>query len=253
MGKQFEGKVALITGAGSGIGRAAALAMAAVGASVVISDINVAGGEETVALVSAAGGEAHFVRADVADTAEVEALVQEGVSRYGRLDFGINNAGVGGGWTRTGDYPLAEWDRVLSINLSGVFYCMRAELPVMLQQGSGVIVNVASIAGLKGLPMSSAYTASKHGVVGLTKAAALEYARKHIRINAVCPVFTRTPMVEQMFQLDPTYEEKLKRNIPMRRYGKPEEVAHAIRWLCSDEAAFMTGHALPLDGGIMAG
>lgn len=253
MDKQFEGKVALITGAGSGIGRATALALAADGAKVVVSDINVAGGEETVSLVTAAGGDAHFVKADVAAAAEVDAMVQETVGRYGRLDFGINNAGISGGWARVSEYPLDEWHQVLGINLSGVFYCMRSQLPCMLEQGGGVIVNVSSVAGLTGLAMAAAYTASKHGVVGLTKAAALEYARKNIRVNAVCPVFTKTPMVEAMFELDPTFEEKLKRSIPMRRYGTPEEVADAIRWLCSDAASFMTGHALPLDGGIMAG
>ncbi len=253
MDKQFEGKVALITGAGSGIGRATALALAADGAKVVVSDINVAGGEETVSLVTAAGGDAHFVKADVAAAAEVDAMVQETVGRYGRLDFGINNAGISGGWARVSEYPLDEWHQVLGINLSGVFYCMRSQLPYMLEQGGGVIVNVSSVAGLTGLAMAAAYTASKHGVVGLTKAAALEYARKNIRVNAVCPVFTKTPMVEAMFELDPTFEEKLKRSIPMRRYGTPEEVADAIRWLCSDAASFMTGHALPLDGGIMAG
>jgi NAD(P)-dependent dehydrogenase (short-subunit alcohol dehydrogenase family) len=184
---------------------------------------------------------------------EVAALVQTAVEQYGRLDIGINNAGIGSNWKRLADYELEDWDRVLAVNLTGVFLCMRQQLKQMLQQGSGAIVNVASIAGLRGLANSAAYTASKHGVVGLTKAAALEYAKQHIRINAVCPVFTRTPLFEALFDVNPTYEERIKKNIPMRRYGQPEEIAQAILWLCSDRADFITGHALPIDGGMMAG
>lgn len=253
MTKQFNNKVALITGAASGIGRSTALAFAQKGAQVIVSDVAVEGGEETVQLIQDAGGDAHFVRADVSAIDDVTALVQTAVDRYGRLDIGINNAGVGSSWQRLADYELEEWHRVMAINLNGVFFCMRQELKQMLQQGSGTIVNVASIAGLRGLANSSAYTASKHGVVGLTKAAALEYATQNIRINAVCPVFTRTPLFEALFDVNPTYEERIKKNIPMRRYGKPEEIAQAILWLCSDGAEFMTGHALPLDGGTMAG
>ena len=253
MSEQFSQKVALITGAASGIGRSTALAFGREGAQVIVSDVAVEGGEETVQLIKEAGGTAHFVRADVSNDADVAALVHTAVQQYGRLDIGINNAGIGSNWKRLADYELEEWNRVLAINLSGVFHCMRYELKQMIEQGSGAIVNVASIAGLRGLANSSAYTASKHGVVGLTKSAALEYATQNIRINAVCPVFTRTPLFEALFDVNPTYEERIKKNIPMRRYGKPEEIAQAILWLCSDNTEFMTGHALPLDGGMMAG
>lgn len=253
MTKQFSEKVALITGAGSGIGRSTALAFAQEGAQVIVSDVAVDNGEETVQLIQDAGGEAHFVRADVANVEDVAQMVQTAVDRYGRLDIGINNAGIGSGWKRLADYEIEDWNRIISVNLNGVFFCMLHELKQMLQQGSGAIVNVASIAGLRGLVNSSAYTASKHGVVGLTKSAALEYATQNIRINAVCPVFTRTPLFEALFDINPTYEERIKKNIPMRRYGKPEDIAQAILWLCSENANFITGHALPLDGGMTAG
>ena len=253
MTKQFHNKAALITGAASGIGRSTALAFAQAGAQIIVSDVAVAGGEETVQLIREAGGEAHFVRADVSNADDVVALVDTAVKQYGRLDIGINNACVGINWKRLIDYGLEDWNRLMAVNLTGVFLCMRQELKQMLLQGEGAIVNVASIAGLRGLANSSAYTASKHGVVGLTKAAALEYASQNIRINAVCPVFTRTPLFEALFDVNPTYEERIKKNIPMRRYGKPEEIAQAILWLCSDGSDFMTGHALPVDGGMMAG
>jgi NAD(P)-dependent dehydrogenase (short-subunit alcohol dehydrogenase family) len=253
MVEHFGEKVALVTGAASGIGRSTAQAFAREGAQVIVSDIAVEAGEETVQLIRDVGGEAHFVRADVSDPEDVAALVQTAVARYGRLDYGINNAGIGSTWTRVADYALEEWNRIIAVNLTGVFYCLHYELKQMLQQGKGAIVNTASIAGLRGLANSAAYTASKHGVVGLTKSAALEYATRNIRINAVCPVFTRTPLFEALFEVNPTYEERLKRNIPMRRYGTPEDIARAILWLCSDNADFVTGHALPLDGGMTAG
>jgi len=253
MTKQFSEKVALITGSASGIGRSTALAFAQEGARVVVSDITVDAGEETVQLIKDAGGEAHFVKANVANADDVANLVQTAVDHYGRLDIGINNAGIGSGWKRLADYEDEDWHRIIDVNLTGVFLCMRQELKQMLQQGSGAIVNVASIAGLRGLVNSSAYTASKHGVVGLTKSAALEYASQNIRINAVCPVFTRTPLFEALFDVNPTYEERIKKNIPMRRYGQPEEIAQAILWLCSENANFITGHALPIDGGMTAG
>jgi NAD(P)-dependent dehydrogenase (short-subunit alcohol dehydrogenase family) len=253
MEKQFEGKVALVTGAASGIGRATALALSKEGASVVVSDINVDAGEETVRLIEEQGEAATFIRADVAKAVEVEALIQDALAAYGRLDMGINNAGIGSRWSRVADFSFADWDEVIGVNLNGVFYCMHYEIKQMLQQGGGVIVNTSSIAGLRGLANSAAYSASKHGVLGLTKSAALEYARNGIRINAVCPVFTRTPLFEELFKVNPTYEERLLHNIPMRRYGTPEDIAAAILWLCSDASAFVTGQALPLDGGIMAG
>jgi NAD(P)-dependent dehydrogenase (short-subunit alcohol dehydrogenase family) len=253
MAKQFEGKGALVTGAASGIGRATALALAAEGAAVVVSDRVVQGGQETVSLIQEAGGIAHFIKADVSQVDEVAAMVAAVVETYGRLDIAINNAGIGSRWSKLADLSPGDWHQVIGVNLHGVYYCMHYQIPQMLQQGGGVIVNTASIAGLTGLANSAAYSASKHGVVGLTKSAALEYARHHIRINAVCPVFTRTPLFEELFQVNPSYEQRLLKNIPMRRYGSPEDIAGAIIWLCSESAAFVTGHALPLDGGIMAG
>ncbi|MGB0389220.1 MAG: glucose 1-dehydrogenase [Ardenticatenaceae bacterium] len=253
MSKQFSEKVALVTGAGSGIGRATALGFAQEGAKVLVSDVTVDTGEETVRLIEQAGGEASFIRADVANADEVAAMVQGAVAAYGRLDVAINNAGIGGAWSRVADYPFEGWHQVIAVNLTGVFYCMHHEIQQMLAQGGGAIVNISSIAGLRGLAKSSAYSASKHGVLGLTKSAALEYARKNIRINAVCPVFTRTPLFEKMFDLGVGLEEKLKRNIPMKRYGTPEDIAKAIIWLCSEDAGFVTGVAMPLDGGMTAG
>lgn len=253
MAKLFEDKIALITGAASGIGRATARAFAEEGARVIVLDVSTEAGHETVQLVEEDGGEAAFIKADVSQAEEVQAAIQTIIETYGRLDIGINNAGIAGPWTRVADLSFDDWERVLAINLNGVFYCMHYEIKQMLQQGAGVIVNTASVAGLRGLANASAYSASKHAVVGLTKAAALEYARQGIRVNAVCPVFTRTPLFEEMFELNPNYEEKLKRNIPMRRYGTPENIADAIVWLCSDAASFVTGQAVPLDGGMTAG
>ena len=248
----FTAKTALITGAGSGIGRATALAFAAGGASVVVSDVNEAGGQETVELVRQAGGEAIFIGADVSKPDEVEALVRESVRHFGRLDIAVNNAGIGGAWARTADYPLADWARVLAVNLSGVFYCMQQEIRQMLAQGGGAIVNVASIAGIRALANAPAYTASKHGVIGLTRTAAQEYARQNIRVNAVCPVFTRTPLFQGMIEGNARLEERLLHNIPVRRFGEPEEIADAILWLCSEGAGFVTGQALNIDGGLTA-
>lgn len=248
----FADKITLITGAGSGIGRATALAFGAAGAAVVVSDVHETGGQETVALVAQAGGEAFFVGADVSRPDEVAALVAETVRRYGRLDIAVNNAGIGGAWARTADYPLEDWARVLAVNLSGVFYCMQQELRQMSAQGGGAIVNVASIAGQRALANAPAYTASKHGVIGLTRTAAQEYARQNIRVNAVCPVFTRTPLFEGMIEGNDRLAERLMQNIPARRFGEPQEIADAILWLCSDAAGFVTGQALNVDGGLTA-
>ncbi len=248
----FTGKIALITGAGSGIGRATALAFAAAGASVVVSDVVETGGQETVGLVSEAGGEALFIGADVSQLDEVAALVAESVRHFGRLDVAVNNAGIGGAWARTADYPLDDWARVIAVNLSGVFYCMQQELRQMLAQNGGAIVNVASIAGQRALANAPAYTASKHGVIGLTRTAAQEYARQKIRVNAVCPVFTRTPLFQGMIEGNDQLAERLVQNIPARRFGEPEEVADAILWLCSEGAGFVTGQAVNVDGGLTA-
>ncbi len=248
----FTNKIALITGAGSGIGRATALAFAAAGAAVVVADVNEAGGQETVGLVSGAGGNAIFIGADVSKPGEVEALVAQSVRHFGRLDIAVNNAGIGGAWARTADYPLADWERVLAVNLSGVFYCMQQEIRQMLVQSGGAIVNVASIAGVRALSNAPAYTASKHGVIGLTRTAAQEYARQKIRVNAVCPVFTRTPLFQGMIEGNARLEERLLGNIPARRFGEAEEIADAILWLCSEGAGFVTGQALNIDGGLTA-
>ena len=249
---QFSGQVALVTGAASGIGRATALALALAGAAVVVSDITVTTGQETARLIVAGGGQATFIRTNVADEASVANLVRQTVDQYGRLDIAINNAGIAGRSGKVADYPVDDWHRVLAVNLNGVFYCMQHQIPPMLEQEGGVIVNTASIAGLRGYANGSAYSASKHGLIGLTKSAALEYAQNNIRINAVCPVFTRTPLFEQIFELRPDFEEKLVRNIPMRRYGQPEDIAEVIVWLCSSQAGFITGQAIPIDGGLMA-
>lgn len=246
---RLQDKIALVTGASRGIGRAAALALAAEGASVVVSDINAAGGDETVRLIAAAGGTAAFVPADVSKAAEVEALVAAAVAVYGGLDCAFNNAGIGGLLSRVPDKTEDEWDAVLNINLKGVWLCMKYEIPAMLRRGGGSIVNTASLAGLNGFAQGSAYCASKHGVVGLTKSAALEYARQNVRVNAVCPSFIDTPMVQGMIEAVPRMADVTQTLSPMRRLGSAAEVADAVVWLCSDKASFITGHALPIDGG----
>ncbi len=246
---QLEGKVALVTGGSSGIGRATALLLAFEGARVVVSDVNVAGGQETLQLIQRQGGGGMFTRADVAKAADVEALLTLTMDTYGRLDGAVNNAGVGGTMTPTDRHTEEEWDLVLNINLKGVFLCMKYELPAMLKTGGGSIVNIASAAGLIGFRHASAYAASKHGVVGLTRSAALEYAKKNIRVNAVCPGFTHTPMVEAMEEANPKMTEATINSVPMRRLGTPEEIAQSVLWLCSDASSFVTGHALAIDGG----
>lgn len=252
MTRLVEGKVALVTGGGSGIGRATALTFAREGAKVVVADVVVAGGEETARLIKAAGGEAIFVKADMAKAAEVEALVQKAVATYGRLDCAHNNAGVEGATGKTADYNEADWDRVISINLTGVWLCMKYEILQMLKQGGGAIVNTASDAGLLGVPQMPAYVASKHGVVGLTKTAALEYAKSGIRVNAVCPGVIKTPMVERITGQRPGRAERMIAAEPIGRMGKPEEIAEAVVWLCSEAASFVTGLPMPVDGGIAA-
>ena len=253
MTNRLAGKVALVTGAGSGIGRAVALAFAADGAAVVVSDVSVAGGTETVARITAAGGRASFVACDVTDEAQVQALVASAVKTYGRLDFANNNAGIEGPLSPIPQFEAAAWSQVLAVNLTGVFLCLKHEIPAILAQGTGgAIVNTASLAGLVAAPLSAAYTASKHGVVGLTKVAALELARTGVRVNAVCPAFVLTPMVERTAEKVPELKSRLANNQPMGRLGTPEEIADAVVWLCSPQATFLTGVALPLDGGATA-
>lgn len=249
---QLDGKVALITGGSSGIGRASALAFAREGAKVVVADVLVDGGQETVRLIQAAGGQGLFIKTDVSKAAEVEALIKQTVATYGRLDCAYNNAGVEGTFVTTTEYTEADWDRVIAINLKGVWLCMKYEIAQMLQQGGGAIVNTASGAGLVGVAGLSAYVASKHGVVGLTKTAALEYAKAGIRVNAVCPGVIETPMVARLTNSRPDLGEALVAGEPMGRVGKPEEIAEAAVWLCSDAASFVTGHAMSVDGGYVA-
>ncbi len=252
MTQQFLGKVALVTGGASGLGRVSAIALAREGARVVVSDITVSEGEATVQMIASAGGQAIFVKADVTKSNEVEAMVQAAVKNFGRLDFALNNAGIDGVRARTADYPEDVWHQVINLNLTGVFLCLKFELAIMVKQGSGAIVNLSSVAGVTGFPGHAAYTASKHGVIGLTKTAAIDYAKAGIRVNAICPAYTRTPMLTRMLGQIPDLEAKLISRVPLRRLGTAEEIAQAVIYLCSDAAAFITGHSLVMDGGIVA-
>jgi len=247
----LQGKVALVTGAGSGIGRAIALAYAKDGARVVVSDMNAVGGEETARLARAAGADAQFVAADVAKPEDGRTLVEAAVRTYGRLDIACNNAGIGGDQALTADYPIEGWQRVIEINLSGVFYGMRAQIPQMLKNGGGAIVNMASILAQVGFPTAVAYTAAKHGVIGLTQTAAIEYAAQGVRVNAVGPGFIRTPMIASLEQ-DAAANTQLVAAHPIGRLGEPEEVAELVLWLSSPRAAFVTGSYYPIDGGYLA-
>ncbi len=253
MVEAFEGKVALVTGAGSGIGRAAAQAFAAEGASVVVADIAVEGGEETVRLIEKGGGKADFVATDVSQQEQVETLVAAAVDIYGRLDYACNNAGISNeGQTAVADTRIEVFDRIMSINLRGVFLCMKYELQHMLEQGGGAIVNTASTLAVVSHPGCPAYSASKHGIVGLTKSAALAYAEQGIRVNAVCPGNTDTGLLDPVKAGGAWVIEALLENTPMKRIADPMEIAKAMVWLCSDAASFCTGHALVVDGGYVA-
>jgi NAD(P)-dependent dehydrogenase (short-subunit alcohol dehydrogenase family) len=245
----LDGKVAMVTGGGGGIGRAAALAFARSGAAVLVSDVNDDAGEETVALIAAQSGQALYQRCDVSDPEQVKAMVAAAVDRFGRLDCAFNNAGINA--ITADEYDDAVWARSLSINLTGVMHCMREAVAVMLRQGGGAIVNTASINGVVGNPGQPAYTAAKHGVVGLTRHAALKWARDGIRVNAVCPGVIDTPMTAQA-AADPAIRAMIEGMTPMGRMGKAEEIAEAVVWLCSDAASFITGHPLLVDGGVTA-
>jgi NAD(P)-dependent dehydrogenase (short-subunit alcohol dehydrogenase family) len=249
---KMEGKVALVTGGSSGIGRATALVFAREGAKVVIADVAVERCYDTADEIRDGGGQVHCVEADVSMADQVKALIDEIVETYGRLDCAFNNAGIEGEQAPTADSTEENWDRVIDINLKGMWLGMKYEILQMLKQGGGAIVNMSSVAGLVGFPGIPAYVASKHGVLGLTKTAALEYATQGIRINAVCPGIIRTEMIERFTGGDPQAEEQLAASEPVGRMGTPEEVAEAVVWLCSDEASFVTGHPLVVDGGMVA-
>lgn len=251
--RQFENQVVLITGGANGIGRATAEAFAREGARVIVSDLADADGEETVSAIRKAGGEARYVRADVRDAAQIAALVDGTVREYGRLDIAFNNAGIAGKSAAIADLPEEDWERVLRVNLTAAFLCMKHEIAQMLKQGGGAIVNNASILGQVAFANSSAYVAAKHGLLGLTRCAALEYAARNIRVNAVCPGFIVTPMLDRAGILaDETARTTLESMHAMKRMGRPEEVAEAVLFLSSSKASFIAGHPLLVDGGYVA-
>jgi NAD(P)-dependent dehydrogenase (short-subunit alcohol dehydrogenase family) len=250
----FRSRVALITGGTSGIGRAAAVAFGKAGARVAVASRRRREGEETVRLVEAAGGEAIYVPLDVTKSAEVRAAVGTCVETFGGLDYAFNNAGIEGtGWVKTADYDEDVFEQVIKVNLTGVFLCMKYEIPALLARGGGAIVNMSSVAGLVGGVVGPAYHASKHGVIGLTKTAALDYARQGIRVNAVCPAVIETDMGRRLFGRDQENAERVAGMHPVGRVGTPDEVAAAVLWLCSQESSFITGEALRIDGGLLAG
>jgi NAD(P)-dependent dehydrogenase (short-subunit alcohol dehydrogenase family) len=252
MPDEFRDKVVLVTGGSYGIGRAAAIGFARKGAKVSIADLDVERGQETLRSIKEAGGEAIFVKTDVSLEEDVKAMVEKTIQTYGKLDCAFNNAGIHKQFVSTIDFSAEDWEEMINVNLKSVWLCMKYEIPQMLKQGKGSIVNTSSAAGLVGAPSNPAYPASKHGVVGITKSTALEFARKGIRVNCVCPGPTRTGMNEALVATNPEIVKAMDQKVPMGRIGEPEEVAAAAIFLCSDEASYITGHALPVDGGIVA-
>ena len=249
----LQDKVVLVTGGSTGIGRASAVILAREGATVVLADVQDAEGEQTLELVRAAGGRGEYHRVDVTDEAAVNALVAGIATRHGRLDGAFNNAGIEGPTAKIFDYSLADWNRVLAVNLTGVFLCMKAEIGEMKKQaGGGSSVSPASAAGLIGIPGAAAYNAAKHGVVGLTKTAALEYAGRNIRCNAVCPGFIDTPMLNRVTDASVKIRDTLIAAVPMKRVAQPSEIGDTVAWLLSDRSTYVTGVALPVDGGWVA-
>lgn len=251
MAAQMQGKVALITGGGSGIGRAASIGFARAGARVVVGDVVAQGGNRTVELIKDTGGDAVFVQTDVTVAQQVERLVKTAVDTYAGLDYAYNNAGIEGSASGLVDCTEEDWQRVIAVNLTGVWLCMKHEIPAMIARGGGAIVNTSSVLGLVGVPFIAPYIASKHGVAGLTKEAALEFAKSNVRVNAVCPGSILTPMTERAMASGAT-EKSLASPQAIKRMGKPEEIAAAVVWLCSDAASFVTGVMMPVDGGWIA-
>lgn len=248
----FQETVALVTGGGSGIGRATALAFAAGGARVVVADVNESGTADTVAQIEGAGGEARAIAVDVTDEASVQAMIAGTLDAFGRLDCAHNNAGIAGPLAPTADLDLADFRRLLDVNVVGVFLCLKHEIPVMLEAGAGAIVNTSSGAGLRGVPWLPGYSTTKHAVLGLTRSAAAEYGGRGVRVNAVCPGPISTPMLDDITNENESLRKMFSSSVPMAREGAPEEVAALVTWLCSDAASYMNGAAIPVDGGAMA-
>jgi len=245
--QKLKEKVALVTGAATGIGRATAIALAAEGANVMVTDINEQEGHQTLNLIKEEGGQGQFFQLDVSNPEQVNNVITEIFNKEGSLDLAVNNAGIGGVFGAIHEVTLENWHKMMAVNLTGVFLCLQAEVQCMLQKGGGKIVNVSSLAGLNGMPGGSAYSAAKHGVIGLTKSAAIEYGAKNIRVNAVCPGFIQTPIIDDVPQKVLDYSTKIR--VPMKRIGQPQEVANSIVWLLSDDSSYINGHHLCIDGG----